>query len=651
MADHAQQHEDESRRAGQECMEAALHYLSLGWSVLGLCPPDHVGVGREHGKSCASPGKRPWPDGGAWKRWQDERPDEATVRRWWHDHPMLNVGVALGPVSGLVRVDVDGEAGEVALLELSGGDLPVTLEFLSGREGGGRGLLYAIPEGAQLRTTVRHTEGDEVRLQAKGSQTVLPPSRHVSGGRYRWVSGRGPGEIDAAPCPAWLLAALSADGPRTDSDGKPRLESLADGEIIPAGRCDEILTSMAGTMRRRGFSSGAIEDALLREIEDGRVETQAGKRPYDATDAKRIATSVGRYKPDAFAGVTIKIHEPSRNGRVPHPSAADLTEEEGKQDATSLDLIRISATIRWAWKGWLQYGVINIIASEPGVGKTRLCADLARRVYNGLPWPDGSPPTFPPGSTTLWVASDNQHPELGTLPTEFGFDPGALYLNTTRADPFGGTILDEPEDLKEFESRIVRLKPALVFIDTTLHATERSAHKPEDARAFFAPLQQIAARQGAVLAGITHLNAAGKPLGRRVSGAARVVAQLEYPDPDNQPFRRKLYVVKSNSLFPAPLGVTMGSQGNEYDLNPPSAPDKPTFGGPSPRLQEAIQWLRQELSQGTRRVSDLRSLADQKGIPTSLLYRARDAIGITELKTEGYKWWALANEEEDRGEL
>ena len=49
--------------------------------------------------------------------------------------------------------------------------------------------------------------------------------------------------------------------------------------------------------------------------------------------------------------------------------------------------------------------------------------------------------------------------------------------------------------------------------------------------------------------------------------------QLEKPDPE-QPHRRKLYVVKSNGLYPAPLGVTMGEQGNEYDLNPPSEPEQ-----------------------------------------------------------------------------
>src|SRR5262249_43175613 len=155
----------------------------------------------------------------------------------------------------------------------------------------------------------------------------------------------------------------------------------------------------------------------------------------------------------------------------------------------------------------------------------------------------------------------------------FGFPPEALFLNAPRRNPFTGTMLDAAEDLEEFEARILRVKPALVVIDTTLNATDRTSHKPEDAKAFYKPLQEIAQRTRTALLGLTHLNLVGKPLGRRVLGQSRVVLQLEQPDPEGQPNRRKLYVVKSNSLCPQALGVTMGDEGNEYDTSPPERPD------------------------------------------------------------------------------
>jgi hypothetical protein len=336
-----------------------------------------------------------------------------------------------------------------------------------------------------------------------------------------------------------------------------------------------------------------------------------------------------------------------RNGRV----HIDSSDPQLDQDATVADLIRANATIRWAWEKWFPIGVLTILASEPGVGKTRLCADLARRVYHGLVWPDGSPASFPQGSPTLWVAADCQHAELASLVQAFAIPPEALFLNTTRRYPFGGTMLDAPDDLKGFEARIARVKPALVFVDTTLKATDRTSHKPEDAKAFFVPLQQIAQRQDSVLVCVTHLNAGGKPLGRRIEESGRVVIMLERPDPEGQPDRRKLYVKKSHSLYPAALGVSMGDKGNEYDDKPPTPPtaDSGDAGAKKNPLGETVQWLESYLqtkSCRAERVYQIRNDAEEKGISSKTLYKAKDKLGIEEFLSEGKKWWRLTTKED-----
>jgi hypothetical protein len=59
------------------CLAAALGYLRRGWSVVPACPPDHLGVGKAHGRRCTSPGKAPLV---AWKQYQDRPPAEADVR-------------------------------------------------------------------------------------------------------------------------------------------------------------------------------------------------------------------------------------------------------------------------------------------------------------------------------------------------------------------------------------------------------------------------------------------------------------------------------------------------------------------------------------------------------------------------------------------
>src|SRR5262245_12292588 len=100
-------------------IDADLSYLRRGWSVLPLCPPDHVGVGlanRNRGKKCKNPGKVPWI---SWGEYQDLLPTEDEIRHWWQLLPNSNLGLALGPISGAVRLDVEGEAAHQQLLDIS----------------------------------------------------------------------------------------------------------------------------------------------------------------------------------------------------------------------------------------------------------------------------------------------------------------------------------------------------------------------------------------------------------------------------------------------------------------------------------------------------------------------------------------------------
>jgi Bifunctional DNA primase/polymerase, N-terminal len=168
---------------GRACLQAALAYLARGWSVVPVCPPDHVGVTRRH--RCDSPGKAPLL---AWKEYQRRLPVESEVRGWWQRWPNANVGIVLGAVSGLIGVDIDGPAGERELERLSRLQLPPCWEFTT--PGGGRRLLYEIPRWMVLQTAfTRLATKEEVRFLVEGTQTVAPPSRHRNGALYEWIHG------------------------------------------------------------------------------------------------------------------------------------------------------------------------------------------------------------------------------------------------------------------------------------------------------------------------------------------------------------------------------------------------------------------------------------------------------------------------------
>lgn len=335
-------------------LAAALEYAALGWSVLPLCPADHVGVGKAH-RGCNSPGKRPFfppHGGGEWKEFQARRATGDEIRRWWDAHPKLNLGVALGPVSGLVGIDVDDGEGEQLLLELANGDLPQTWEYTTGK---GRRLLYALPAGATVVNQAFKRPGTEIeilRFMSQGGQVVLPPSVHPNGSTYRWVSFQGPGDLPLAPVPNWLR------GERANP--KAKAARPADGELITAGGRNNYLTSLAGAMRRVGADEETIY-AGLTATNSGRFDP-----PLEDAEVRSVARSVARYSPDEAA-----------RGAVPEFK----TREDGDYERRfrwASELSAPSTAEDWIWRGYLPRAGTVLLSALWKAGKTTLLTHLLR---------------------------------------------------------------------------------------------------------------------------------------------------------------------------------------------------------------------------------------------------------------------------------
>jgi hypothetical protein len=145
----------------------------------------------------------------------------------------------------MVRVDVEGEAARRQVEEISGNDLPPTWEFRSGRaDGSGFGIIYSIPSGVVFRTTPQFFQDGELRFQAQGAQSVLPPSRHPSGRRYEWLPGKGPGDIPLAPAPRWAVARWSV-GPGGGRQPRPASSRSADTSAAAGATADSNLADVA----------------------------------------------------------------------------------------------------------------------------------------------------------------------------------------------------------------------------------------------------------------------------------------------------------------------------------------------------------------------------------------------------------------------
>lgn len=194
-----------------------------------------------------------------WERLQEKSADPAEVADWFEQNPTANVGIVTGRLSGLVVLDVDpGHGGESSLsqLEREYGSLPQTVSARTG--GGGRHYYFRHPGGV-VRNKVGFRPGLDIR--GDGGLIVAPPSIHPSGRRYRWLDGASPEEIDVAPAPSWLAAAMTEDERHS---GRPLAYWRAlvrDG--VEEGRRNNTIASLAGHLFWHEVDAEIVTELLL----------------------------------------------------------------------------------------------------------------------------------------------------------------------------------------------------------------------------------------------------------------------------------------------------------------------------------------------------------------------------------------------------
>jgi hypothetical protein len=227
----------------------AAGYAAQGWPIFPIKPRDKQPLTLTGFKAASS--------------------DAAQVARWWTTWPDANIGCVPGQ-TGHIVIDVDGPEGEAAAQALGLLAEP-TLTVVTAR---GRHLWFKHPGG----TIGNAPLAAHLDVRADQGYVLLPPSVHPSGTVYRW-QGKLEGVLTLPPA---ALAHL-ANGHRPTVAG-PLPDRLLDGQR------NVLLTSLAGSMRRRGASEGAIRAALVEE--NARCVP-----PLEADELDAIAASVARYHP------------------------------------------------------------------------------------------------------------------------------------------------------------------------------------------------------------------------------------------------------------------------------------------------------------------------------------------------------------------
>lgn len=230
--------------------------------------------------------KRPIGDG-----WGRQRPTEADLRRLFAAHPGAGVGLRLGPETGLVDIEVDGDGGEESAARLLGDPPSPTLSYQSRR---GRHRLYRYdPRLGQLANgsgVIKHPDlpGLELRIGRTGGQiqSAAPPTE-TDGFARRWD-----GVDEIAPLPEAAVEFLTrrAIEPKADATAPPaRSTPTADGPAVAwfrkaiEGEAGKVAMAQEGERHATLFASartagGMLHHGFLDEAEVTAELTRAGLR-------------------------------------------------------------------------------------------------------------------------------------------------------------------------------------------------------------------------------------------------------------------------------------------------------------------------------------------------------------------------------------
>jgi hypothetical protein len=186
-------------------LDAALGYAAQGIPVYPVHWPRPTPGGTSlacscrRGAACDRSAKHPLVRHGI----HDASMDPVQLQGWWQRWPQANIGLATGVVFD--ALDVDGRAGQAALRQLARTvDLRLPGPLVA--TGGGGWHHWFAPTGLGNRPprSLAHIDWRGI-----GGCVLAPPSRHASGGHYRWLR-----DLDQAPLPevpAALRALLDPD--------------------------------------------------------------------------------------------------------------------------------------------------------------------------------------------------------------------------------------------------------------------------------------------------------------------------------------------------------------------------------------------------------------------------------------------------------
>lgn len=271
-------------------IQHALKYAAAGIAVFPIAARDKVPAIPKHegGNGCL-----------------DATTDDAIVSAWWRNLPDSNIGIATGPVSSLLVVDLDGPEGAESWEHVCAGHTLATARVQTSN-----GTHLYFRSALTIGNTAKRL-GPGIDTRGKGGYVVAPPSIHPSGKQYAWS-----GKERVEQLPAWLEALLNPP-PRPPQ----HLPSPLAGTVEDAyGRAalERILEDL------RASGEGTRNDALNRAAyQCGRLIAAGRLTSAVAEDLEHTALSIGLDGHEVAATIASGLCAGADNPAKPRPLNLD----------------------------------------------------------------------------------------------------------------------------------------------------------------------------------------------------------------------------------------------------------------------------------------------------------------------------------------
>lgn len=212
------------------------------------------------------------------------------------------------------------------------------------------------------------------------------------------------------------------------------------------------------------------------------------------------------------------------NGEIIHHEA--LPVEFGGDDpldtympATLAEARQVIGETKYLWPSWIMRGGLTAIAGDVGAGKTEFVMDLWRRMYKGLPWPDGAT-MEESGGQVVYLMADQRIGQLTDLARSFGIPDESIRLAHEPGSVTAPLLLDDQKYLRALAGIVQRVRPRALIIDTFTSAMgSREHNKPEIMNGVTSFLHDIAISNDIAVILLCHTNSEGgiygKALGRK----------------------------------------------------------------------------------------------------------------------------------------